>query len=136
MKKISLLVLAAATITACSDNKPTPEDFVTIENEIQAIAANGTPLTIVSLGANGDYVLQIPKTDAIAEIAAKEKTAKFLSAEIREDIVKDGYCLLNIIPERAMEAMGTPEGKCNFRLFCGSLEDTSAEAYAVSVCSE
>lgn len=138
MKKLSLLALTAVALVACGDNnkKTTPEDFKTIENELQVIATNGEPLTIVSLGTAGDYLLQIPKTEAIENIAGKEKTAKILSAEVNADLIKDGYCLLNIIPKKTMEEMNMAGNTCNFRLFCGNIDDTNEEFYAVEVCSE
>lgn len=137
MKKLSLLALVAAALVACGENnKPTPEDFKTVEAEIQAVNTAETPLTIISIGAAGDYVIAIPATDALKAVAAKEKTVTFLSVENPQQLVKEGQCLINIIPQKTMMEMNTPENKCNFRIFCGNADDMNAEAYAVEVCSE
>lgn len=135
MKKISLLALTAITLVACGDNKPTPEDFQTIEQEAKN-ASGETALTILSLGAAGDYIVQLPATDALVAIAKKDKSVTFLSVDNPSQYISDGTCLLNIIPKRTMENMNMPENTCNFRLFCGNADDMNAEVYAVEVCSE
>lgn len=133
MKKLSLLALAAVTLVACGENKPTPEDFSAIEQEIQA---NPDVVSIVTLGPAGDYVVTVNASETILKIADMKKTVTFLSAENPSAFIEEGKCLLNIIPAKTMEDMNMPENKCNFRLFCGTVEDAAAEVYAVEVCSE
>lgn len=133
MKKLSLIALTAAVLTACGENKPTPEDFVTIETELQSSA---DILAVLSIGPAGDYIVPVNASDAILEIANKDKSVTFLSAENPAPYIKEGQCLLNIIPQRTMEMMNMPENKCNFRLFCGNAEEAGNEVYAVEVCSE
>lgn len=136
MKKLSIIAMAAVALAACSENKPTPEDYKTVEAEIQTASTGESPLVVVSLGTAGDYVLQLPKTEALQKIAQKDKTVKFLSAEINPEQVSDEYCLLNIIPQVAMEQMGEENDTCNMALFCGTADDlASGEVYAVELCS-
>ena len=138
MKKLSLLALVAVSLAACGgDDMPTPADFQTIETEIQTSMSQGIGTTIIALGQNGDYIIPIVATDAVKNIGAKAKTVTFLSAEIPTDSITDGQCMLNIIPQNTMQQMGTPENKCNFRLFCGTAADIATnEFYAVELCSE
>ena len=137
MKKLSALALATIALTACGDNAPTPADFATIETEIQNSATADTPISIVALGANGDYVIALPANETVTAIAAKKKSVAFLSVENPAQYVTEGKCLLNIIPQNTMMAMNTPENKCNFRLFCGTSDDiNNNEFYAVELCSE
>lgn len=139
MKKLSLFAIAAATLAACDSTPttPTPADFKTIEMEIQNNAVANGQTTILSLGAQGDYIIALPATDALLEIAAKQKTVAFMSVSDGAQYVADGTCLLNIIPDNTMQMMGTPENKCNFRLFCGTADDmNNNQFYAVEVCSE
>jgi hypothetical protein len=136
MKKLSLLAIAAVALVACGEQKPTPADFATIETEINNAASADQPIAIVALGAAGDYVISLPANEAVLAVAAKEKSAAFLSIENPAQYIAEGTCLLNIIPDNTMAAMNTPENKCNFRLFCGTAEDMAGEAYAVELCSE
>ena len=136
MKKLSLLALAAVTLVACGDSKPTPEDYTAIETEIQNSVANGVALSITAIGQQGDYIITLPATETLTAIGNKARTVAFLSVENPAQYVAEGTCLLNIIPQNTMAAMNTPENKCNFRLFCGTAEDMGAEVYAVEVCSE
>ena len=136
MQKLSLLALTAVALVACGDNAPTPADFTAIETEIQNNTTADTPISIVALGQGGDYIISLPATDTVQEIAAKKKTVKFLSVENPAQYITESNCLLNIIPDNTMAAMNTPENKCNFRLFCGTAEDMNAEFYAVELCSE
>ena len=136
MKKLSLLAIAAVALVACGEQKPTPADFATIETEINNAASADQPIAIVALGAAGDYVISLPANEAVLAVAAKEKSATFLSIENPAQYIAEGTCLLNIIPDNTMAAMNTPENKCNFRLFCGTAEDMNAEFYAVELCSE
>ena len=137
MKKLSLLAIAAVALVACGEQKPTPADFATIETEINNAASADQPIAIVALGAAGDYVISLPANEAVLAVAAKEKSATFLSIENPAQYIAEGTCLLNIIPDNTMAAMNTPENKCNFRLFCGTAEDiTNNEFYAVELCSE
>ena len=77
MKKLSLLALAAVTLVACGDSKPTPEDYTTIETEIQnrilelekSIA--GKKARLESLGGEG---------------TRKQKELDKLQEEIREKL--------------------------------------------------
>ena len=136
MKKLSLLALAAVTLVACGDSKPTPEDYTTIETEIQNSVANGVALSITAIGQQGDYIITLPATETLTAIGNKARTVAFLSVENPAQYVAEGQCLLNIIPDKVMADMGTPENKCNFRLFCGTAEQATGEAYAVEVCAQ
>ena len=139
MKKLSIFALVAAALTACSNEPetPTPADFATIESEIQTSAQQGVGTTMIAIGQNGDYVIPIVATDTVKEIEKKKKTAAFMSIQNPEQYIADGQCMLNIIPQNTMAQMGTPENKCNFRLFCGTAEDiTNNQFYAVELCSE
>lgn len=136
MKKLSLLAIAAVALVACGEQKPTPADFATIETEINNAASADQPIAIVALGAAGDYVISLPANETVLAVAAKEKSATFLSIENPAQYIAEGTCLLNIIPDNTMAAMNKPENKCNFRLFCGTAEDMASEAYAVELCAE
>lgn len=139
MKKLTAFAAVALALGACSNENqtPTPADFATIETEIQNSVSQGVGATIVAIGTSGDYAIAIPATDVVKEIAAKKKTAKFLSVENVDQYVLADKCLLNIIPQNVMEQLGTPENKCNFRLFCGTADDVANnEFYAVELCSE
>ena len=137
MKKLSLLAIAAVALAACGDQKPTPADFATIETEINNTTSSEQPISIVALGAAGDYIISLPANEAVLAVAAKEKSVTFLSVETPEQYITEDTCLLNIIPDNTMAAMNTPENKCNFRLFCGTAEDiNNNEFYAVELCSE
>ena len=132
MKKSSLLALTAVALVACGENKPTPADYTTVESEITKV----TNLSILALGVGGDYIVALPESDALTEIASKAKTVKFLSVADPQNYLTEGNCLLNIIPANTMAAMNTPENTCNFRLFCGTADDiTNNEFYAVELCS-
>ena len=137
MKKLSVLALAAVALAACDAQTPTPEDYQTINTEIQNATAPDQAISIVALGSNGDYVIALPANETITNIAAKKKTAKFLSIDNPAQYVAEGQCLLNIIPVNTMQMLGTPENTCNFRLFCGTADDiNNSEFYAVELCSE
>ena len=137
MKKLSLFALAAVTLAACDAPAPTPEDFNAIQTEIQQDAATNGVTQIVALGTSGDYVIALPETDVLREIANKKQTVAFMSIDNPAQYVTEGKCLLNIIPDNTMQMMGTPENKCGFRLFCGTADDmNNNQFYAVEVCSE
>ena len=87
MKKLSLLALAAVTLVACGENKPTPEDFSAIEQEIQA---NPDVVSIVTLGPAGDYVVTVNASETILKIADMKKTVTFLSAENPSAFIEEG----------------------------------------------
>ncbi len=136
MKKISLLTLIASALAACSEDLPTPQDFEVIEQEIQISNSQEHPLTIMAIGPAGDYLLTLPKSDALHNIYKKAKTAAFLSVPPSAEYIKEGTCLLNVIPEKVMLDMNMPGNKCYFRLFCGDEKDLGSEAYAVEVCTK
>ena len=139
MKKLTAFATVALALGACSNENqtPTPADFATIETEIQNSVSQGVGATIVAIGTSGDYAIAISATDVVKEIAAKKKTVNFLSVENVDQYVLTDKCLLNIIPQNVMEQLGTPENKCNFRLFCGTADDVANnEFYAVELCSE
>lgn len=139
MKKLTAFAAVALALGACSNENqtPTPADFATIETEIQNSVSQGVGATIVAIGTSRDYAIAIPATDVVKEIAAKKKTVNFLSVENVDQYVLTDKCLLNIIPQNVMEQLGTPENKCNFRLFCGTAADVANnEFYAVELCSE
>ncbi len=134
MKKIISLaiMLSIPVLSGCGSDKPTPEDYVSIQNETKK-----DNLTVVGIGVGGDYIIKLEKNDVLTKIANKEKTVKFLSVENPKQYIEEGYCLLNIIPNTTMQAMSMPENKCNFRLFCGSAEEMNYdEMYAVEICEE
>ncbi len=139
MKKLSLFALTAAVLAAC-DTTPTgttPADFDAIETEIQNVTISSGQLTMLSLGPQGDYIISLPATDALLKIASNAKNVAFLSVSDAAKYAADDICLLNIIPDNTMQMMGTPENKCNFRLFCGTADDiNNNQLYAVEVCSE
>lgn len=137
MKKLSIFALVAVALAACSGEKaPTPEDFATIETELQNITSSGGILSIAAVGPAGDYIIPLAQNDTILDVASRKKTVTFLSIDNPAQYVSEGQCLLNVIPNNTMEAMGTPENKCNFRLFCGSAEDMNETVYAVELCAE
>lgn len=136
MRKTSLLALIAATLAACSDNLPTPQDFETIEQEIQISNTQEHPLTITAIGPAGDYLISLPESEALHKIYKKAKTVTFLSAQGSTEYIKEGTCLLNVIPEKVMLDMNMLGNKCYFRLFCGDEKDLGSEAYAVEVCTK
>lgn len=137
MKKLSILAAVAVALAACSSEEaPTPEDFVTMETELQNITSTGQVLSVAAIGPAGDYIIPIAQNETILNIASKKKTAAFLSVENPAQYVVEGQCLLNIIPNNTMDEMGMPENKCNFRLFCGTAADMESGTYAVELCSE
>ena len=135
MKKIIILSLAALPLIACeqtpkSTGPATPADFSTIMNEIQKADRH-----IVAGGEQGDFLIKLEKTDAMKEIASRDKTVKFLSVKNPSQYIEKDYCLLNILPQAALEKIGTPDSKCSYRLFCG--EKIKGDGfYAVELCSE
>ncbi len=133
MKKIAL-ALAVLPLVACNQapEKPTFEDTAILMEELGKQPHRNT---IVALGAMGDYVMKLDETEALKAIAAKQKTVKLFSVESPEQYAEQGTCLLNIIPQMTMQNMGQPENKCNFRLVCGTIDDTSA-LYAVELCEQ
>ncbi len=133
MKKLLAATLLALPLTACDQGPVTPtvEDTKIVLSEMEKQPGKST---IVALGAQGDYLLKLEETEALAKIASMEKNAKILSADPTEHAA-DGVCLLNIIPTRTMAAMGMADNKCNYRLVCGAIADQSV-AYAVELCEE
>lgn len=134
MQKIALAVLLALPLAACdsSSKNATPQDFETVQNEMNA----NPPAEIIAIGSAGDFTVYLPATDALKGVAAKNKNSKFKSAELTADQIKDGFCIVDIIPQKAMEADGTPENTCFYRVFCGDATVNMDELYSVEVCKE
>ena len=133
MNKLLVATLLVLPLAACDfgPKTPTVEDTKIVLSEMEKQPGKST---IVALGAQGDYLLKLEATEALNKVASMVKTTKILSADPTEHAA-DGVCLLNIIPNRTMAAMGMPENKCNYRLVCGAIADQSV-AYAVELCEE
>ena len=133
MKKLLAATLLALPLAACEQGPqyPTVEDTKIVLSEMEKQPGKST---IVGLGSQGDYLLKLESTEALEQVAAMEKTAKVLSADIVPHMA-EGVCLLNIIPNRTMAQMGMADNKCNYRLVCGVVADTNA-FYAVELCEE
>lgn len=92
--------------------------------------------TVLATGEIGDYLLRVPETDELRQIANKQKNAKFLSIFNPNSYAKPGYCLINVIPYNAMQKLGTPNNNCHYRIYCGAPEYMNYdEPYAVEVCN-
>lgn len=91
---------------------------------------------VIAEGKQGDFLIKVPATPEILEIANGEKTVKFLSVQNPQNYVQDGYCLVNTIPYNTMKQMGKTDNHCHFRLYCGSADSMNYnENYAVEVCA-
>ena len=133
MNKLLVATLLTLPLAACDFGPKTPslEDTKIVLSEMEKQPGKST---IVALGAQGDYLLKLEATEALTKVASMEKTAKILSADPSEHLA-EGVCLLNIIPNRTMAAMGMADNKCNYRLVCGLVADQSLP-YAVELCEE
>lgn len=132
MQKIALAALLALPLCAC-DNGPktaTAEDFNTVQNEMNA----NPPAEIIAVGQSGDFTVYLPATDALKDVASRVKNSMFKSAPVTAEQIKDGFCIVDIIPQKTMEDEGTPDNKCYYRLFCGDATTDFAEMYSVEVC--
>ena len=137
MKRIIILSLVLPLI-ACdkapevqqSTGAATPADFTTVMNEMQKADRH-----ILAGGDQGDFLIKIENTDAIKDVASRDKNAKFLSIDNPKQYIEDGFCLLNIIPKVTIEKMGNPDSRCHYRLFCGDTMNYD-EYYAVELCKE
>ncbi|MDE6250237.1 MAG: hypothetical protein K2M34_01210 [Alphaproteobacteria bacterium] len=134
MQKIALAVLLALPLAACDNNSKTttPQDFETVQNEMSA----NPPAEIITVGQAGDFTVYLPATDALKSVANKEKNSKFKSAELNADHIKEGFCIVDIIPQKVMEDEGTPENTCYYRVFCGAADTNMEELYSVEVCKD
>lgn len=129
MKKV-LFLLPVLILTAC-DNQLSQNK--TIQNELKRCGDECGQ--IIANGELGDFLIKLPETAALRNIANSNKNAKFLSIKDPKQYSMSGYCLLNIIPLKAMEKLGTPENTCNYRLYCGAPENMNYdEFYAVEIC--
>lgn len=134
MKKIIILSLALPLVACDSAPKSTgpatPADFEVVMNEIQK-----ADRPILAGGEQGDFLIKLEKTDALKDVASRDKTAKFLSIDDPKQYIEDDFCLLNIVPKGAMEKMGNPDSACYYRLFCG--EKIKGDGfYAVELCEK
>lgn len=134
MQKIALAVLLALPLAACdnSSKTATPEDFETVQNEMSA----NPPAEIIAVGQAGDFTVYLPATDALKGVADKQKNSKFKSAELNAGQIKEGFCIVDIIPQKVMEDEGTPENTCYYRVFCGAADTNMEELYSVEVCKK
>lgn len=134
MQKIALAVLLALPLAAC-DNGPkqaTPADFETVQNEMNA----NPPAEIISVGQAGDFTVYLPATDALKDVYTRAKNSKFKSASLSAEQMKEGFCIVDIIPQKVMEDEGTPENTCYYRVFCGGADTNMEEFYSVEVCKQ
>lgn len=134
MQKIALAVLLALPLAACDNGtkSATPEDFETVQNEMNA----NPPAEIIAVGQAGDFTVYLPATDALKAVAEKSKNSKFKSASLTADQIKEGFCIVDIIPQKVMEDEGTPENTCYYRVFCGGADVNMEELYSVEVCKK
>ena len=90
---------------------------------------------VISKGDMGDFIVRVPETPELREIANGNKNAMFLSVQNPNQYARAGYCLINIIPFNTMEKMGISENNCHYRIYCGAPTTMNYdEFYAVEVC--
>ncbi|MBQ8255812.1 MAG: hypothetical protein IJY99_02500 [Alphaproteobacteria bacterium] len=134
MKKIIILSLALPLVACDSAPKSTgpatPADFEVVMNEIQKADRQ-----ILAGGEQGDFLIKLEKTDAMKDVASRDKNAKFLSIENPAQYIEKDFCLLNILPQATLEKIGAPDSKCSYRLFCGDTMNYD-DSYAVELCAE
>lgn len=108
------------------------EDYITLQREIANCDECGR---IIATGDDGDFLIRLPKTDALNHFSFLEKNAKFLSVSNPNQYAKSGYCLVNIIPYNTMEKLGWQNKTCSYRIYCGAPESMDYDQYyAVAVC--
>jgi hypothetical protein len=134
MIKIPLIAIIAVTLCACEtrtggDGLADAADFQIIRGEIK-----NNDAAVLATGSSGDTIVKLKETKALKAIANKEKDGMFMSAEILEQYVSDGFCLVNVIPAETMKALGA-DMQC-YRLFCGSWEDIGGKLYSVERCGD
>lgn len=134
MQKIALAVLLALPLAACDNSSKiaTPQDFETVQNEMSA----NPPAEIIAVGMAGDFTVYLPATDALKDVASRQKNSKFKSAELNAAQIKEGFCIVDIIPQKTLEEEGTPESTCYYRVFCGTENTNLDELYSVEVCKK
>lgn len=138
MQKIALAVLLALPLAACDNGtkSATPQDFETVQNEMNA----NPPAEIIAVGQAGDFTVYLPATDALKDVYTRAKNSKFKSAELTADHIAkataEGFCIVDIIPQKVMEDEGTPENTCYYRVFCGAADTNMEELYSVEVCKK
>lgn len=117
MKKLFLIGVAVASLTACDKSDATiNQDVATVQAVVAANMENSRVLT-----RPGDVVLKVVATDELTAIAAKEKNAKFYgTGEYLPETVQDGYCLINITELQ------------DYRILCGVPENYD-DPYAVAL---
>ena len=130
MKK-TLFILPLLALTACDKSNASNIDIIH-----NAMDACGDECAIVlTVGERGDFLIRIPESDALREIASGEKNSKFLSTEQPKNFAQTGFCLVNVIPYNTFKEMGTPDNNCHYRIYCGAPEHMNYdEYYAVEVC--
>ena len=86
-------------------------------------------------GEMGDFLVKVPETAEIRQIADKEKNSMFLSVENPKQYAENGYCLIDVIPADVLKQKGWGESTC-YRVFCGGPESMNYDGnyYSVSVC--
>jgi hypothetical protein len=139
VKNLCLALGLLASLCAC--DKPskteseTAQDFAVVLAEIEKNDRVGNGNMVIAQGELGDFIIRLAETDQLLAIMQKDKNAMFLSIETPQKYISDGYCLVNVVPLSTLEAIGTPDSGCNYRLFCGSESDMKYdEMYAIELC--
>ncbi len=139
MKKALLFIMVLGALggrNSWGADLATVADFNMIQAQMHKNDEAGIYNPILAEGVQGDFLIQLSATPELIEIYSKQKTVKFLSVENPMQYITDGYCLINIIPYNTMIAMGTPDNRCSYRLFCGGASDMDNDVYAVELCGE
>lgn len=138
MKKImtALAILAVPALSAC-DKGPELSGYDTIKEVIQANYDSGAGNPTLATGEKGDFVIKLKATKGIKRLAKQEKNAMFLS--VNQDqftgLIERGYCLVNVLPQKVLNASGMQDSTCYYRLFCGTEKDLqTGDYYAIEVC--
>lgn len=133
MEKLSLLVSVLALVACDSATAGDLQDYKNLQQAMNDCGYECRP--VIAEGEYGDFLIRMPETDVLREIASKEKYAKFLSTENPKQYARDGYCLVNIIPANTMEQLGWENKNCPYRIYCGAPELMDYDQYyAVVVC--
>ena len=115
------------------DNKLDSSDFKTIEKAIENCGDKCEK--VLATGEMGDYLIKVPETKELHEIANKQKNTKFLSVFNPNSYTQTGYCLVNILPLNTIQKLHMPNNYCHYRIYCGAPEYVNYdEFYAVEVC--
>lgn len=108
------------------------EKYITIQREMESCDDCGR---VLASGDDGDFIIQLPETNALKNITRADKNAKFLSVFNLNHYAKAGYCLVNVIPYNTMKKLDLPNKTCSYRIYCGAPELMDYnQYYAVEVC--